>query len=166
MRLELKTIERQIAEGLSAEVEPDGEEDLPEDQQRRPFGDDEQYRQAAIEYERTRGRCPEAADKGQAGYDINSYTGEANDPDRALVRRIEVKGKGGVWTGDEIVELSDRQMKDALARRLEDGERAAADFDYWLYVVETCGGVRNVIPLRNPVRKAAKFEFRGALWRG
>jgi hypothetical protein len=165
LRLELRNIERQIAEGLSAELEPEDEDDRADDHERRPFGDDEKYRQAAVDYERQHGRFPEVADKGQAGYDMDSYSHDRGHPDRALVRRIEVKGKGGVWKGDEIVELSDRQMKDALARKVQEAERTAADFDYWLYVVETSAGVSNVIPLRNPVRRAAKFEFRGGLWR-
>jgi hypothetical protein len=82
-----------------------------------------------------------------------------------LARRIEVKGKGALWSGDEIVELSDRQLKDALAGRVDDGERLAVDFDYWLYVVETSANGLRILPIRNPARRAAKFEFRGGVWR-
>ncbi len=165
LRQQLRNVERQIAEGLSAEAEPEEEDDKEDDRPKRTFADDERYRQAVLDYEKARGRFPEAAAKGQAGFDVDSYSHPLGHPDRTLVRRIEVKGKGTLWTGDEIVELSDRQMKDALAQRVDEGERKAATFDYWLYVVETCGGELQVIPLRNPVRAAARFAFRGGLWR-
>lgn len=160
----LKELERQIAEGLGSEVIP-LQDDTPDEGPRKSFGDDRDYREAVVNFERQNGRFPKAGDAGQPGYDIDSYSHDVDHPDRALVRRIEVKGKGALWNGDEIVELSDRQLKDALARRVEDGARVAPDFDYWLYVVETCAGAHQVLPIRNPARRAAKFEFRGGVWR-
>ena len=56
-------------------------------------------------------------------------------------------------------------MKDALAGRLDHGECVAVDFDYWLYVVETGANGLRILPIRNPARRAAKFEFRGGMWR-
>ena len=135
LALKLRDVERQIKEGLSAESLPD-EEMPPETTGQRPFGDDAPYRQAVVEYEQLHQRFPEVRDEGQAGYDIDSYSHESGHPDRALLRRIEVKGKGAAWTGAEIVDLSDRQLKDALSRSVNDGERQASEFDYWLYVVE------------------------------
>src|SRR5258705_4307353 len=163
VKRELKRIEQQLAEGLGAEVSP--EETAPDDSPEKAFGDDKKYRDAVVEYEARNRRFPQAAESGQAGFDIDSYSHDVGHPDRALARRIEVKGKGGLWSGDEIVELSDRQLKDALAGRLDHGERVAADFDYWLYVVETGANGLRILPIRNPARRAAKFEFRGGMWR-
>jgi hypothetical protein len=159
----LNDTERQIAEGLGAEAVPvDG--DKPDKNPRKALGD-ENYRESVLNYEERNGRFPVAGDPGQAGYDIDSYSHDLGHPDRVLARRIEVKGKGTLWSGDEIVQLSDRQLKDALAQRLDHGERVAPDFDYWLYVVETRAEGHQVLPIRNPARRAAKFEFRGGVWR-
>jgi hypothetical protein len=85
---------------------------------------------------------------------------------RKLLRRIEVKGKGVSWTNDEIVELSDRQYRDAARGMVEEGIPLADDFDYWLYVVEDDGtGKLNVLPIRNPAKSAARYEFRAGTWR-
>ena len=164
VKRDLKRIEQQIAEGLGAEVVPI-EDAMPGGEPRKPFGEDKEYRDAAVEYETNNGRFATAADSKQAGYDIDSYSHDVGHPDRVLVRRIEVKGKGALWSGDEIVELSDRQLKDAIAQRVDSTERVAPDFDYWLYVVETDPNGLWVLPILNPARRAAKFEFRGGVWR-
>jgi hypothetical protein len=53
---------------------------------------------------------------------------------------------------------SDSQFTDALGQLIEDGIQTASDFDYWLYVVEaTDDGKFNVLPIRNPALRAAKF---------
>jgi hypothetical protein len=76
-----------------------------------------------------------------------------------------VKGRGSRWEADETVELSDRQFLDALRLKTDD-IALADDFDYWLYVVERChDGSLEVIALKNPAKRAAKFEFRGGTWR-
>ena len=67
---------------------------------------------------------------------------------------------------DETVELSDRQFLDAVNRKA-DGVAVADDFDYWLYVVERHDDASlHVIPIKNPSKRAAKFEFRAGTWRG
>ena len=54
---------------------------------------------------------------------------------------------------------------DAYKRDLEN-ELTSDDFDYWLYIVETLpNGDHQVLPIRNPSRAAAKFEFRSGTWR-
>jgi hypothetical protein len=129
------------------------------------FGSDVPYRDAALEFERRAGRFAVAKYADQAGHDIDSFDKPLDDPERRLVRRIEVKGRGLKWDEDETVELSDRQFLDALARKCE-GVAIAEDFDYWLYVVERReDGTLNVLPVRNPATRAAKFEFRGGTWR-
>jgi len=129
------------------------------------FGSDVPYRDAAVAFERRAGRFAAAKDADQAGHDIDSFDKPLDDPERKLVRRIEVKGRGLKWDEDETVELSDRQFLDALARKCE-GVAIAEDFDYWLYVVERReDGTLNVLPVRNPATRAAKFEFRGGTWR-
>jgi hypothetical protein len=129
------------------------------------FGSDLAYREAALVYERRAGRYPIAKDAGQPGYDIDSFDKPSDSPACRLVRRIEVKGRGSRWEDDETVELSDRQFLDAL--RLKTDEIALADdFDYWLYVVERRqDGTLGVVALKNPAKRAAKFEFRGGTWR-
>ena len=160
----LRNVERLIKEGLGSEVFP--EEDTGSGGDRpKAFGTDAEYRQAVAEFETANGRYPELRDKDQAGFDIDSYSHDVEHPDRLLIRRIEVKGKGTLWSGDEIVELSDRQLKDALVQRTDEQDKRSPGFDYWLYVVETIGGVRQVLPIRNPALRAAKFEFRAAQWR-
>jgi hypothetical protein len=104
--------------------------------------------------------------KAQAGHDIDSFTHPEGHPDRCLVRRIEVKGKGVFWTDDQTVAMSDRQYLDAFERQLEDGTLVAADFDYWLYVVEEDSrGNLKVLPIQNPAWAAAHYELRGGTWR-
>lgn len=59
------------------------------------------------------------------------------------------------------------QFQDARDRKVdEDAVEQAGDFDYWLYAVEPgYGGQFQVIPIRNPGRRAAKLEFRAGTWR-
>ena len=129
------------------------------------FGSDIPYRQAVVDFERANGRYAEAKDTDQPGFDIDSFDRPLDDPARRLVRRIEVKGHGCPWIDDETVELSDRQFLDAEKKRAE-GVAVAEDFDYWLYVVERPDDASlHVLPIRNPSRCAAKFEFRAGTWR-
>lgn len=136
-----------------------------EEKQEGEFGKDLEFRDAVMQYEKNRGRFPEAAGPSQAGFDIDSFDCPAEDPDRLLVRRIEVKGRGRQWTGGETIELSARQFFDARDKRVE-GVRCSPDFDYWVYVVERQkdGGLC-VLPIKNPAQRTAKFEFRGGTWR-
>jgi hypothetical protein len=131
------------------------------------FGTDTIYRDAAKEYERRCGRHPEAKDPDQAGHDLDSFDKPLDDPERELVRRIEVKGRSCRWEENETVELSSRQFQDAHDQTVDDVEGELADeFDYWLYIVEPDeDGRLQVVPIRNPVRRTAKFEFRAATWR-
>lgn len=72
---------------------------------------------------------------------------------------------GKVRTADETVEVSDRQFLDAIARKV-DQVPLSEDFDYWLYVVERReDGTLQVLPIQNPARRAARFEFRAGTWR-
>jgi ankyrin repeat protein len=88
----------------------------------------------------------------------------------ALMAAHEEKrgARSGNALGDGVRRLRDAMMtggeEDALAKRSEDAA-VAPDFDYWLYVVETVAGSHQVLPIRNPASRAAKFEFRGSVWR-
>lgn len=129
------------------------------------FRSDGAYRQAVVDFERANGRHAETKDTDQPGFDIDSYDRPLDDPARRLVRRIEVKGHGCAWSDDESVELSDRQFLDAVNRKA-DGVAVGDDFDYWLYVVERHDHASlHVIPIKNPSKRAAKFEFRAGTWR-
>jgi hypothetical protein len=132
---------------------------------KREFQSDDRFRQAVLDYELTRGRFPEPKADEQAGHDIDSFDSEEGNSDRKLARRIEVKGKGVPWKGDQIVEQSDRQYRDASNCVVEAGIPLAPDFDYWLYVVEDDGEKLNVLPIRNPAKRAAHYEFRAGTWR-
>ncbi len=88
-----------------------------------------------MEFERLAGRFAEAKDAKQPGYDIDSFDRPLDDPERLLVRRIEVKGHGCPWEDNDIVALSDRQFIDAFNKNAN-GVPTGDDFDYWLYVVE------------------------------
>lgn len=136
------------------------------DEEPERFGSDETFRSEVLSFELRHGRFPLSKPDTQPGFDIDSFTHAEGDPNRKLVRRIEVKGKNTQWDGAEIVELSPRQFVDAREKRFEDGPSLAEDFDYWLYVVEPddAGGYR-VLPLRNPQLLVAKFQFRGEVWR-
>jgi hypothetical protein len=130
------------------------------------FRSDDNYRLAVIEYERKMNRWAIPKSANEEGHDIDSYTHEEGHPQRQLIRRIEVKGKGVNWSGDEIVEMSDSQFRHALNVKTNENDLPLhSDFDYWLYVVENDGTKLSVLPLRNPARRAARYEFRGASWR-
>jgi hypothetical protein len=126
---------------------------------------DEPYREAVMEYERDAGRHPVAKPREQPGHDIDSHSHPEGHPERKLVRRIEVKGKGRPWVDAETVELTNRQFGDML--RGECDRPRAEDFDYWLYVVELePEGGHQIVRVKNPARRTAKFELRGGTWRG
>ena len=129
------------------------------------FASDVQYREAVVEYETLAGRYAETKDAKQPGYDIDSFDRPLDDPERLLIRRIEVKGHGCPWEDDDIVALSDRQFIEAFNKNAN-GTPTGEDFDYWLYVVERLETGLHVLPIRNPSRRAAKFEFRAGTWRG
>jgi len=158
-------LERKINDALALGVFPKGESE----QANTPAGEfrtDDPYRQAALKYEREHDRYPDEKDAKQPGHDIDSYTHSEGDPERRLVRRIEVKGKGTRWDSNEIVEMSDRQFGDALSLILANGEQVHPNFDYWLYVVERDeNGGLHVLAIRNVARRAALFALRGDSWR-
>jgi hypothetical protein len=156
-------IDKQIEAGLGVSPLPE-ESPEPDDDVRGAFASDVRYRAAVVEYERLAGRYAETKDAKQPGYDIDSFDRPLEDSERLLVRRIEVKGHGCAWDGNLTVALSNRQFIDAFARRA-DGVATDKDFDYWLYVVERQESGLHVLPIRNPSRRAAKFEFRGGTWR-
>ena len=168
LRKRRSEIETQMKELLGVGPIPENPDDGASDGEknaRQVFGSDVAYRQAVVDFERGAGRFAEAKDAGQPGYDIDSFDKALYDPTKRLVRRIEVKGHGCDWTDDETVEVSDRQFRDALARKTDEVQQAD-DFDYWLYVVERHdNGELQVLPIRNPARRAAKFEFRAGTWR-
>ncbi len=112
---------------------------------------DEEYREAAAQYEIEAGREPELGDPHQAGWDIRS-----TDPKTQEVRLIEVKGRGRPWNGDEVVELSGAQIRKAFE----------TENSWYLYVVEkTDEGRHRVLPIENPVRLAGKWILCGESWR-
>jgi hypothetical protein len=157
-------LDRQINEIAAVGVVPDEIDDALA-KAKGEFHSDDPYRNAAIEYERKRNRWAIPKSANEEGHDIDSYTHEEGHPDRHLIRRIEVKGKGVNWNADEIVEMSDSQFKHALIKKTEDEIELHPDFDYWLYVVENDGSGLTVLPIKNPARRAARYEFRGATWR-
>lgn len=117
---------------------------------------DEEYREAAARYEREANREPEFGDPHQVGWDIRSI-----DPENNEVRFIEVKGKGRLWDGDEVVELSRAQVRESF--KAEDRETAGC---WYLYVVEkTPENTFRVLPIRNPAQTAARWMLSGRAWR-
>ena len=116
---------------------------------------DEEYRRAAMQYEKESGRVPELGDPNQTGWDIRSV-----DPKTGAVRLIEVKGKGCAWVDDEVVELSRAQVRKAFKASVDQTEA------WHLYVVEkTADGGYQVLPVGNPVHMAAKWILCGEPWR-
>jgi hypothetical protein len=157
-------IERQLRDVTSTGVVPADPES--ETQSKREFQSDDRFREAVMDYERKRGRFPQPKSGTQPGHDIDSFDSEEGNPIRKLARRIEVKGKGVPWKASEIVEQSDRQYLDASKSFVESGTAVTSDFDYWLYVVEVdAAGQLNVLPIRNPAKRAAHYEFRAGTWR-
>jgi Domain of unknown function (DUF3883) len=163
-RAELDSQERAL---LGVAPMPDDSEDVCDENAlgSGTFRSDDAYRDATLAYERRAGRYPVAKASNQAGHDIDSYDEPPDSQIRRLVRRIEVKGRGSTWRDDETVEVSGTQFLDALVKK-DDGMPIADDFDYWLYVVDRReDGTLEVIPIKNPAQRAAKFEFRGGTWR-
>lgn len=162
-------IERRIA-NLAAVglVDPHESESIEGDTSvtRAEFRSDEVYRTEVCKYERQHGRWPLEKGSTQGGHDIDSYTHPVGDPLRKMIRRIEVKGRSTKWEGEETVELSARQFRDALSMEGEEDSLRTESFDYWLYVVEKSeGNAYKVLPIRNPSLAARKFELRGGTWR-
>jgi hypothetical protein len=115
---------------------------------------DESYRRAAMEYEKRHGRTAQEGAASQPGWDIRSTSGNQT-------RFIEVKGKGMEWTGEEVVTISRAQARQAMRHPEE-----TSDVSWWLYVVEKVGPGRfRVLPIENPVARAAGWMLRGELWR-
>ncbi len=96
-------IESQLRELTSIGVVPTGlgTEEKPS---KREFQSDDRFREVVMDYERKRGRFPRSKEDTQAGHDIDSFDTQEVNLDRKLMRRIEVKGKGVPWKGDQIVE--------------------------------------------------------------
>ena len=112
--------------------------------------------EAAARYEREANRVPEDGDPRQVGWDIRSVDPETNE-----VRLIEVKGKGCLWDGDEVVELSRAQVRESFGA--EDGQAAVS---WYLYVVETTPeNTFRVLPIRSPAHTATKWMLSGRAWR-
>ena len=121
---------------------------------------DEEYREAAMQYERKFGRKPELGHSHQKGWDICSV-----DPDTGVTRMIEVKGKGTSWVDEEVVELSQAQIRKALRTLGEPNAAGQPKKTWYLYVVEKTGDSYKVLPIPNPVEKAAKWILCGGPWR-
>lgn len=157
-----KALAEQLRQSLKGILEPPDEAD-DTDESRTAVGEsggivnDEEYRREAARYERAANREPECGDFGQRGWDIRSVDRETGE-----VRYIEVKGKGRLWEGDEVVELSRAQMHESFKFK-SDGEESAS---WYLYVVEkTPEGGFNVLPIRSPAHTATKWILSGGAWR-
>jgi len=130
------------------------------------FRSDAEYRKTVVDFEERQGRFPVAKGETEPGHDIDSFSHPRGHPDRRLLRRIEVKGRSQPWNKDETMELSSRQFHDAFGQVNDEDIPIGLGFDYWLYVVEVNNeGGHRVIPIQNPARRAAKYEFRGGTWR-
>ena len=153
---------KQLKSSLKGEIAPsDGLDgtDEPKTTKRTSGGDlgDEEYREAAAQYEREAGREPEFGDPLQVGWDIRSVDLEKEKD----VRLIEVKGKGCLWDDDQVVELSHAQVREAF--KATDGSSAGS---WYLYVVERTGESDfHVLPIKNPARTAARWILSGKAWR-
>ena len=151
----------QLKSSLKGEIAPSHEEDgtdEPGTTNRDSRGDlgDEEYREAAAQYEREADREPELGNPRQTGWDIRSV-----DPKTSAVRLIEVKGKGRSWDEDEVVELSRAQVREAF--KATDGQAAGS---WYLYVVEkTADNAFHVLPIENPAHVATRWILSGRAWR-
>ena len=151
----------QLKQSLKGKLEPTDEDDdtvEPRTTGRNSGGalGDEEYREAAARYEREANREPEFGDPHQVGWDIRSV-----DPENNEVRLIEVKGKGCLWDGDEVVELSRAQVRESF--KAEDRQTAAS---WYLYVVEkTPENTFRVLPIRSPAQTATRWMLSGRAWR-
>ena len=91
----------------------------------------------------------------RSGWDIRSVDQQNK------VRLIEVKGKGCLWDGDEVVELSHAQVRESF--KAEDGQVEAS---WYLYVVEkTPENTFRVLPIRSPAQTATGWMLSGRAWR-
>ena len=121
---------------------------------------DEEYREAAMQYERKFGRAPTLGTPQQEGWDIRS-----EDIDAREIRLIEVKGKGSPWVDDEVVELSRAQVRKALGTADQTEVTGRPREVWYLYVVEKVGGSYKVLPVRNPAETTTKWMLCGGAWR-
>ena len=89
----INELKRKIRDGLATDVSP---LDEPEEEKTKAgeFRTDTSYRQAAMKYEEDNHRHPDEKGSKQPGHDLDSYTHPEGHPNRTLIRRIEVKGKG------------------------------------------------------------------------
>ena len=151
----------QLKQSLKGKLEPPDEDD--DTVEPRTTGGnsggalgDEEYREAAARYEREANREPEFGDPHQVGWDIRSV-----DPENNEVRLIEVKGKGCLWDGDEVVELSRAQVRESF--KAEDRQTGVS---WYLYVVEkTPENTFRVLPIRSPAHTATRWMLSGRAWR-
>lgn len=146
----------QLRNSLKGEIEPSADDDFASkttttDGNPSANLGDEVYRKAVALYEKEAGREPELGDPRQTGWDIRSI-----DPRTGDVRLIEVKGKGCPWVGDEVVEISHAQAREAWQMNSA----------WYLYVVERANdGSFTVLPISNPVQRAGKWILCGQSWR-
>ena len=95
--------------------------------------------EAAIVYEKERGREVESVEEQNRGFDLISRKPHAEDPKTATeVRFIEVKGRSAVGE----VALTTNEYK--TAERLKS--------DYWLYVVFNCASTPQIHIVQDPVK--------------
>lgn len=152
---------KRLREVLKGELAPERDEDesnaevTPTHEDGQELGD-ELYREVAAEYERACGRVPEMGDARQAGWDLRS-----TDPSTGSERLIEVKGKGCLWTEEEVVELTRAQVK----RAFQVHEKGVSDGWYVYVVEESKAGSYEVLPIPNPVQLAKKWMLQGGAWR-
>jgi hypothetical protein len=124
------TLAEQLRKSLKGEIAPSADDD-PASKTTRTDGNpganlgDEKYRKVVAQYEEKSGREPEFGDPHQTGWDIRSV-----DLKTGAVRLIEVKGKGCPWVGDEVVEISQAQVRKAF----EAAEQTTGS--WYLYVVQ------------------------------
>ena len=121
---------------------------------------DEEYREAAMQYERKFGREPALGTPQQEGWDVRS-----KDVDAREIRLIEVKGKGSPWVDDEVVELSRAQVRKALVTADQSEVTGRSREVWYLYVVEKAGDSYKVLPIRNPAETTTKWMLCGGAWR-
>jgi hypothetical protein len=143
----VRSLSRQLEELRTTELLPDV-----------AAGSDEEYRHAAMEYERKHGRYPEEKPSKHPGFDLESFDLPPGVPERRVLRRIEVKGHRGTWSGDEAAVLSHIQFR----RALEGGPDGC---EYWLCVVSTRDHRSYmVLPIPNPARTSRRYALRAGVW--
>lgn len=150
-----------LKDSLKGEIVPSGDDGDAIATARTTAGiGDEEYREAAMQYERKFGREPALGSPQQEGWDIRS-----KDVDAGEIRLIEVKGKGSPWVDDEVVELSRAQVRQAL-KTLDQAEAKGPLKEIWyLYVVENTGDGYKVLPVCNPAETTTKWMLCGGAWR-